>query len=300
MNTIHIFEDKQTRPDVTVKTENAIIRLGDSVQLIKDIPDNSIGFSMFSPPFAELYTYSSELEDMGNSKDYREFFTAFNFLVKDLFRIMWDGRNVAVHCMDLPIQKGKEGYIGLRDFSGMILQAFQNAGFIYHSRVTIWKNPVTEMQRTKALGLLHKQVKKDAAMSRVGIPDYLLVFRKPGVSVNPVECKISVDTWQQYASPVWMDIDYGDTLNARAGRDERDEKHICPLQLPTIERATILWSNEGDTCYTPFGGIGSEPFKWLELKRKVIAGELKQSYFDEMVKTVKSVELKNKQTTTLF
>jgi DNA modification methylase/superfamily II DNA or RNA helicase len=300
MNTIHIFEDKQTRPDVTVATENAIIRLGDSVQLIKDVPDNSIGFSMFSPPFAELYTYSSELEDMGNSKNYKEFFTAFNFLVKDLFRIMWDGRNVAVHCMDLPIQKGKEGYIGLRDFSGMILQAFQDAGFIYHSRVTIWKNPVTEMQRTKALGLLHKQVKKDASMSRVGIPDYLLVFRKPGVSVNPVECKISVDTWQQYASPVWMDIDYGDTLNARAGRDERDEKHICPLQLPTIERATILWSNEGDTCYTPFGGIGSEPFKWLELKRKVIAGELKQSYFDEMVKTVKSVELKNKQTTTLF
>ena len=300
MTQIHEKTETYKREAVTVTTNNATLQLGDSVQLIKQIPDNSIGFSMFSPPFAELYTYSSELEDMGNSKDYKEFFTAFNFLVKDLFRIMWDGRNVAVHCMDLPIQKGKEGYIGLRDFSGMILQAFSDAGFIYHSRVTIWKNPVTEMQRTKALGLLHKQVKKDAAMSRVGIPDYLLVFRKPGDSVNPVRCEISVDTWQQYASPVWMDIDYGDTLNARAGRDERDEKHICPLQLPTIERATILWSNKGDTCYTPFGGIGSEPYKWLELGRKAIAGELKESYFNEMVKTINAIELKKTQEQTLF
>lgn len=300
MNHIHEEIETTTRPEITVKTANATLQLGDSVQLIKQIPDESIGFSMFSPPFAELYTYSSELEDMGNSKDYNEFFIAFNYLVKDLFRILWSGRNVAVHCMDLPIQKGKEGYIGLRDFSGMILKAFEDAGFIYHSRVTIWKNPVTEMQRTKALGLLHKQVRKDAAMSRVGIPDYLLVFRKPGEHTHPVNCNISVDTWQQYASPVWMDIDYGDTLNARAGRDERDEKHICPLQLPTIERATILWSNEGDTCYTPFGGIGSEPYKWLELGRKAIAGELKQSYFNEMVKTIKQIETKKQQEQKLF
>jgi len=300
MNHIHEEIETTKRPEITVKTANATLQLGDSVQLIKQIPDESIGFSMFSPPFAELYTYSSELEDMGNSKDYNEFFIAFNYLVKDLFRILWSGRNVAVHCMDLPIQKGREGYIGLRDFSGMILKAFEEAGFIYHSRVTIWKNPVTEMQRTKALGLLHKQVRKDAAMSRVGIPDYLLVFRKPGEHTHPVNCNISVDTWQQYASPVWMDIDYGDTLNARAGRDERDEKHICPLQLPTIERATILWSNEGDTCYTPFGGIGSEPYKWLELGRKAIAGELKQSYFNEMVKTIKQIETKKQQEQKLF
>lgn len=217
------------------------IHLGDSVQLIKNIPDESIGFSIFSPPFAELYTYSDKLEDMGNSKDYKEFFFAFNFLVKDLYRIMWSGRNVAVHCMDLPIQKGKEGYIGLRDFSGMILQAFEEAGFIYHTRVTIWKNPVTEMQRTKSLGLLHKQVKKDAAMSRVGIPDYLLVFRKPGEHTHPVKCDISVDTWQQYASPVWMDINYSNTLNGTKARGENDEKHICPLQLDTIKRAITLW-----------------------------------------------------------
>lgn len=300
MNHIHEQSEKQARPELVVKTDNAELRLGDCVELIQNVPDESIGFSIFSPPFAELYTYSSELEDMGNSKDYNEFFIAFNYLVKELHRVMWSGRNVAVHCMDLPIQKGKEGYIGLRDFSGMILKAFEDAGFIYHSRVTIWKNPVTEMQRTKALGLLHKQVKKDAAMSRVGIPDYLLVFRKAGEHLHPVQCDISVDTWQQYASPVWMDIDYGDTLNARAGRDERDEKHICHLQLPTIERATLLWSNKGDTCLTPFGGIGSEPYKWLQLGRKAIAFELKQSYFNEMVKTVKQIELVNSQTKTLF
>ena len=204
------------------KSERCDIRLGDCVQLIQSIPDESIGFSIFSPPFAELYTYSDKLEDMGNSKDYQEFFKAFKFLVKELYRVMWSGRNVAVHCMDLPIQKGKEGYIGLRDFSGMILQAFTEVGFIYHSRVTIWKNPVTEMQRTKALGLLHKQVGKDAAMSRVGIPDYLMVFRKEGEHEHPVHCNISVDTWQKYASPVWMDIDYSNTLNAAKGRDKAD------------------------------------------------------------------------------
>lgn len=269
------------------------IHLGDSVQLIKNIPDESIGFSIFSPPFAELYTYSDKLEDMGNSKDYKEFFFAFNFLVKDLFRIMWSGRNVAVHCMDLPIQKGKEGYIGLRDFSGMILQAFEDAGFIYHTRVTIWKNPVTEMQRTKSLGLLHKQVKKDAAMSRVGIPDYLLVFRKPGEHAHPVKCDISVDTWQQYASPVWMDINYSNTLNGTKARGENDEKHICPLQLDTIKRAITLWSNDGDKVYTPFLGIGSEVYQSILLNRFGIGSELKESYFNEAIKNCKTAEIES-------
>lgn len=265
---------------------------GDCVQLIESIPDESIGFSIFSPPFAELYTYSDKLEDMGNSKDYKEFFVAFNFLVKELYRVMWSGRNVAVHCMDLPIQKGKEGYIGLRDFSGMILKAFEESGFIYHSRVTIWKNPVTEMQRTKALGLLHKQVKKDAAMSRVGIPDYLMVFRKPGKHEHPVHCDISVDTWQKYASPVWMDIDYSDTLNGVKGRDKEDEKHICPLQLQTIERAITLWSNKGDKILTPFLGIGSEVYQSINMGRYGIGFELKESYFVEAVKNCKNAEVK--------
>lgn len=265
---------------------------GDCVQLIESIPDESIGFSIFSPPFAELYTYSDKLEDMGNSKDYKEFFMAFNFLVKELYRVMWSGRNVAVHCMDLPIQKGKEGYIGLRDFSGMILKAFEESGFIYHSRVTIWKNPVTEMQRTKALGLLHKQVKKDAAMSRVGIPDYLMVFRKPGKHEHPVHCDISVDTWQKYASPVWMDIDYSDTLNGVKGKDKEDEKHICPLQLQTIERAITLWSNKGDKILTPFLGIGSEVYQSIKMGRYGIGFELKESYFVEAVKNCKDAEVK--------
>lgn len=272
------------------KSERCDIRLGDCVQLIQSIPDESIGFSIFSPPFAELYTYSDKLEDMGNSKDYQEFFKAFKFLVKELYRVMWGGRNIAVHCMDLPIQKGKEGYIGLRDFSGMILQAFTEVGFIYHSRVTIWKNPVTEMQRTKALGLLHKQVGKDAAMSRVGIPDYLMVFRKDGEHEHPVHCNISVDTWQKYASPVWMDIDYSNTLNAAKGRDEADEKHICPLQLDTIERAIILWSNEGDTVLTPFLGIGSEVYEAVKLNRFGIGFELKETYFKEAIKNIKGME----------
>lgn len=273
-------------------SDKCAIYQGDCVELIQSIPDNSIGFSVFSPPFAELYTYSDELADMGNSKDYKEFFAAFDFLVKHLYRVMWPGRNVAVHCMDLPIQKGKEGYIGLRDFSGMILRSFEDAGFIYHSRVTIWKNPVTEMQRTKALGLLHKQVKKDAAMSRVGIPDYLMVFRKEGEHEHPVTCDISVDTWQKWASPVWMDIDYGNTLNKMDARGEKDEKHICPLQLDTIDRAIQLWSNKDDVVLTPFMGIGSEVYQAILDERKGIGFELKESYFKEAMKNVQIAEAK--------
>jgi DNA modification methylase len=269
------------------------IKRGDSCQLIKDIQDESIGFSVFSPPFAELYTYSSHVEDMGNSKDYKEFLTQFDFLIKDLFRILQSGRNVAVHCMDLPIQKGKEGYIGLRDFSGMIIDAFQKVGFVYHSRVTIWKDPVVEMQRTKALGLLHKQVKKDSTMSRVGIPDYVLIFRKDGERLNPVKnTELSVDMWQKYASPVWYDIDYGNTLQGyRDGRNENDEKHICPLQLDTISRLIHLYTNKGDTVFTPFMGIGSEVYQAVKMERKGIGFELKESYFDIAKKNIRSAEL---------
>lgn len=258
------------------------IKRGDCVQLIKQVEDESVGFSVFSPPFAELYTYSSHVEDMGNSKDYSEFLTQFGFLAKELYRVLQSGRNVAVHCMDLPIQKGKEGFIGLRDFSGMIREAFEAVGFVYHSRVTIWKDPVVEMQRTKALGLLHKQVKKDSTMSRVGIPDYIMIFRKDGERNNPVtNTELSVDMWQKYASPVWMDIDYGNTLQGfRDARDNNDEKHICPLQLDTIERLIHLYTNKGDTVFTPFMGIGSEVYSAVKLGRKGIGFELKESYYD--------------------
>ncbi|MFN6303670.1 MAG: DNA methyltransferase [Planctomycetota bacterium] len=258
------------------------IKRGDCVQLISEVESESVGLSVFSPPFAELYTYSSHVEDMGNSKDYNEFLTQFGYLIKELYRIMKQGRNVCVHCMDLPIQKGKEGFIGLRDFSGMILKVFEDAGFIYASRVTIWKDPVVEMQRTKALGLLHKQVKKDSTMSRVGIPDYVLIFRKDGERTEPVtNTNLSVDLWQKIASPVWMDINYSNTLQGyRNGREENDEKHICPLQLDTIERLILLYSNKGDTVFTPFMGIGSEVFQAVKMERRGIGFELKESYYD--------------------
>ena len=283
-----------------VENEWYKIKRGDCVQLIDEIDNESVGFSIFSPPFAELYTYSSHVEDMGNSKDYKEFLTQFGFLVSGIHRILKAGRNVAVHCMDLPIQKGKEGFIGLRDFSGLILKAFEQAGFIYHSRVTIWKDPVVEMQRTKALGLLHKQVKKDSTMSRVGIPDYLMIFRKDGERTDPVRCTINVDTWQKYASPVWMDINYSNTLQGfRDGRDDNDEKHICPLQLDTIERAIHLYTNQGDTVFTPFMGIGSEVYQAVKMGRKVIGFELKESYYDIAKKNMAAVVESKKQLTLL-
>ena len=270
------------------------IRNGDSIQLIKNIESESIGFSVFSPPFAELYTYSSHIEDLGNSKDYKEFFEQFEFLASELFRVIKQGRNIAVHCMDLPIQKGKEGYIGLRDFSGMIINLFQKVGFIYHSRITIWKDPVVEMQRTKALGLLHKQVKKDSTMSRVGIPDYVLIFRKDGDRNTPVtNTDLSVDLWQKYASPIWMDINYSNTLQGyRNAREDEDEKHICPLQLDTIERLIHLYTNKGDIVFTPFMGIGSEVYQAVKMDRYGIGFELKESYYnlaqknlDQLIKT---------------
>jgi DNA modification methylase len=274
------------------------IKRGDCVQLITELESESIGLSVFSPPFAELYTYSSHLEDMGNSKNYKEFLTQFSFLIKELHRVLIPGRNVAVHCMDLPIQKGKEGFIGLRDFSGMILQAFQDCGFIYHSRVTIWKDPVVEMQRTKAKGLLHKQVKKDSTQVRVGIPDYVMIFRKEGEGVSPVmNTELPVDLWQKYASPVWMDIDYGNTLQGfRNGREENDEKHICPLQLDTIERLIHLYSNKGDIVFSPFMGIGSEVFQAVKMGRKGIGFELKESYFNLAKNNIKAAVIMKNQT----
>ena len=279
------------------KNEWYQIKRGDCVQLIPEIPNESIGLSVFSPPFADLYTYSSHVEDMGNSKDYQEFLLQFGFLIKELHRVMMSGRNVCVHCMDLPIQKGKHGFIGLRDFSGLLLKAFEDAGFVYASRVTIWKDPVIEMQRTKALGLLHKQVKKDSTMSRVGIPDYVMIFRKDGERSNPVtNTSIPVDLWQKYASPVWMDIDYGNTLQGfRNGREENDEKHICPLQLDTIERLIHLYSNKGDTVFTPFMGIGSEVYQAVKMGRKGIGFELKESYYNLAKSNLKSAVVSKAQ-----
>lgn len=273
----------------TIESEDYKIMNGDCVDRIKDIPSESVGLTIFSPPFAELYVYSDKKEDMGNVSNYNQFKDHFSFLVPELNRVMKQGRIVAVHCMDLPIQKGKEGFIGLRDFSGMLIDVFRDNGFIYHARTTIWKNPVTEMQRTKALGLLHKTIKKDSSMSRVGIPDYILFFRKEGDNLDPITHQdtdsskadfLPVDLWQKYASPVWYDIDYSRTLNYRSGRDGNDEKHICPLQLDTINRILHLYSNEGDTVLTPFMGVGSEVYESVKMSRKGIGIELKESYFN--------------------
>jgi len=271
-----------------IKTENYHCINGDCVQESKRLKDNCADLVLFSPPFAELYVYSDKAEDMGNVSNYKEFEKHFKYLIPELKRTLKKGRICAVHCMDLPIQKGKEGFIGLRDFSGMLIDWFTNEGFIYHAKTTIWKNPVTEMQRTKALGLLHKTIKKDSCMSRVGIPDYILFFRNEGDNEVPIthqsedESKadyLPVDLWQKYASPVWMDVDYKRTLQYRSGRDGNDEKHICPLQLDTIERIIHLYSNEGETVLSPFGGVGSEGFQALKMNRKSISIELKESYF---------------------
>lgn len=286
---------EQKGKSMKIEKGNYSIHNTDCVLAMREMKDESIGFSVFSPPFADLYTYSDDPNDMSNVSSYSEYMAQFRFMVTELFRILKPGRNVALHCMDLPIQKGKEGFIGLRDYSGEIIKLFSEIGFIYHSRVTIWKNPVKEMQRTKALGLLHKQTKKDSTMSRVGIPDYVLIFRKDGERLDPVHMDIDVDTWQKYASPVWMDIDYGDTLNYTAGRGENDDKHICPLQLPTIERLITLYTNRGDTVFTPFMGIGSEVYQALKMGRKAIGVELKKSYFDVASRNAENAEKENSQ-----
>lgn len=299
----------------SVKNNEYDIRRGDSCQLIKTIPDNSIHYSIFSPPFASLYTYSDHLEDMGNSKDYNDFFEHFKFLVKDLFRILKPGRNVSIHCMNLPTTKTHHGFIGIEDFRGDIIRLFQECGFIYHSEVCIWKDPVIAMQRTKAIGLLHKQVVKDSCMSRQGIPDYLVTMKKPGENAEPVigefdhfagdmndfksEGRLSIDIWQKYASPVWMDIDPGNTLQYMSARHEKDERHICPLQLDVIHRGIQLWTNPGDTVFTPFMGIGSEVYEAVKMNRKGIGFELKESYYD-LAKRNLSTLIEQKKQLTLF
>jgi len=292
-----------------IKTDDYHIINGDCVQETSKLESKIADLVVFSPPFAELYVYSDKPEDMGNVKNYKEFENHFKFLIPQIKRVLKDGRICAIHCMDLPIQKGKEGYIGLRDFSGMLIKWFTEQGFIYHAKTTIWKNPVTEMQRTKALGLLHKTIKKDSSMSRVGIPDYVLFFRNEGENETPIQHQdkdeslpnyLPVDLWQKYASPVWMDVDYGRTLQYRSARDGNDEKHICPLQLDTIERIIHLYSNEGETVLSPFGGIGSEGFQALKMNRKSISIELKESYFKINQKNHRDCILEKESTLTLF
>ena len=267
-------------------TDEYSIYNGDSVEVLKGIPDDSIHYSIFSPPFASLYTYSNSDRDMGNCKNDSEFFEQFRYLVSEIYRVIMPGRLVSIHCMNLPMMKSRDGVIGLKGFRGDMIRLFQEAGFIYHSEVCIWKNPVTEMQRTKALGLLHKQIKKDSTMSRMGIPDYVVTMRKPGdnpEAVTHTNESFPVNQWQEYASPVWMDIKQSNTLNRKEARAEKDEKHICPLQLDVIERCIKLWTNPGDIVLDPFMGIGSSVYEAILLNRRGLGIELKESYYAQAV-----------------
>lgn len=286
---------------------------GDTVDVARGLPDRSVDFSVFSPPFASLYTYSNSPRDLGNVKNDGEFFAHYEFLIKETARVMRPGRILAIHCMDMPTSKERDGYIGLRDFPGEIIRAYERHGFIYHSRVAIWKDPVTAMQRTKALGLLHKTIRKDSSMSRQGIADTLIVMRTPGVNDAPVSHtneSFPVDRWQRYASPVWVtlgDVDDegfltclgntvpgddtstinpSETLQYRSARENDDERHICPLQLGVIRRSIRLWTNPGDVVWSPFAGIGSEGYVAIQEGRKFIGAELKTSYYQQAAKNL--------------
>jgi superfamily II DNA or RNA helicase len=304
---------------------------GDVVEAVKTIPDDSIHYSIFSPPFASLFTYSASERDMGNCQDANEFYQHFQFITRDLLRVMMPGRLLSFHCANIPTSLHQNGQIGLVDFRGELIRMFVEAGFIYHSEVLIWKDPVTQMQRTKALGLLHKQVKKDSCMSRQGLPDYLVTMRKPGKNPEPVagrfeeyfgenapalstdefitrrgsgnrqyedpKERFSIDVWQRYADPVWSDIKIGDTLQRESAREEKDERHICPLQLTVIRRALELWTNPGDLVLSPFAGIGSEGYESIKAGRRFFGIELKESYFKQCVANLDSALA---ETQTLF
>lgn len=265
----------------------------DCVRAAKEIESESIGFSVFSPPFADLFTYSADSQDMGNCRNVDQFMVQFGFLIDELSRVTMPGRECAVHCCDLLSTKWKDGAIELKDFSGEIVRAFRSRGWLFHSRITVWKSPVTEMQRTKAHGLLYKTLQKDAADSRVGAPDYLLCFRKPGVNPVPIAHTpqdFPLDKWQEIASPVWWTVDQGRVLNGACAREQGDERHICPLQLDIIERALFLWSAPGDLVFSPFAGIGSEGYSAVRMGRKFVGCELKESYFDHACDNLRMAE----------
>jgi hypothetical protein len=306
----------QSRMKTEYKTDvqsgdNWTAHLGDCVEGARKIESDSVGFSIFSPPFASLYTYSASDRDMGNCRDDESFMEHFAFLVGELLRVTQPGRLCSFHCMNIPTSKVRDGVIGIKDFRGELIRLFESKGWIYHSEVCIWKDPVTAMQRTKAIGLLHKQVCKDSCMSRQGVPDYLVTMRKPGENSHRVEGefdrwigdesfrgegRLSIDVWQRYASPVWMDINPSDTLQFRSAREHADERHVCPLQLQVIERALEMWSNPGDLVLSPFMGIGSEGYVAIENGRKFIGYELKESYYRQSVSNLESSEAKLKET----
>lgn len=262
---------------------------GDCVSVVSQLPDECIDFSVYSPPFGSLFVYSESAADMGNSSSDGEFEKHYSYLVREKFRLTKPGRLTAVHCSDLPMTKWREGHVGIKDFSGQIIRIHEEAGWILHSRRTIWKCPVVEMTRTKHVGLLYKQLQSDSAKSRGGMPDYLLTFVKPGENKSPITHTPSdfpLDQWQEWASPIWMSVDQTNVLNVKAAREANDERHLCPLQLDVIERAFVMWSNAGDTVLSPFMGIGSEGFMSLKARRRFIGVELKESYWKQAVRNL--------------
>lgn len=310
--------------DQVVTPEYAIYQ-GDSCDLIRAIPGDSIHFGIHSPPFEGLYKFSNFDRDISNN-DGPAFWEHYAFLISELLRVTMPGRIHAVHCMQLPTSKIRHGHIGMRDFRGEIVRAYEDAGWIFHSEVCIWKDPVVAQQRTKSIRLLHKQIEKDSSISGQGLADYMLMFRKPGDNPEPVAGRFdryvgfgnapvpaeqrtdkdeeearkwySIEVWQRYASPVWMDINQTRTLQYRGGRDEKDEQHISPLQLDVIERCIELWSNPGDVVLTPFLGIGSEVYGAVAAGRKGIGFELKPSYFAQAKRNI--AELEKAKTDNLF
>ena len=272
---------------------------GDCIEVMRGLPASSVDYSIFSPPFSSLYTYSNSPRDLGNCRDDAEFFSHFAFVIEELRRLIRPGRLVSFHCMLLPTSKVRDGVIGLKDFRGDLIRAFAAQGFIHHSEVVIWKDPVTAMQRTKALGLLHKSVRENASMCRQGIPDYLVTMRAPGEAGDRVKHgeDYPVDKWQKIASPVWMDIDPNDTLQFRSAREHDDERHICPLQLEVIRRGIELWTNPGDVVLSPFAGIGSEGYVSIEMGRRFVGVELKESYYQQAARNLAAAD---KSTAPLF
>jgi hypothetical protein len=283
-------------------TDKSAMYQGDSCEILPGLPDESIHYAIYSPPFASLYTYSNSERDLGNCRSYDEFFQHYRFIGKELYRVLKPGRLISFHCMNLPTSKERHGYIGIQDFRGDLIRAHQSDGFIFHSEVCIWKDPVTAMQRTKAIGLLYKQLRKDSCISRQGIPDYLVTMRKPGENperVTKTHEGFPVDRWQNYASPVWMDIKPNDTLQKESAREDSDERHICPLQFQVIERGIELWTNPGDVVLSPFAGIGSEGYIAVKNGRRFIGIELKESYYKQACANLMNAENEGSQASLL-
>jgi DNA modification methylase len=269
------------------------VYVADCIEIMNGLPEGLIDMAVFSPPFSDLFVYSDSERDMGNCGSHDEFMEHYAYFAQALYRAMKPGRVACVHCSDLPARKSKDGFIGLHDFGGDLVRAHQAAGWVYHARCTIWKDPVIEMQRTKALGLLYKQLKKDSSRSRVGMPDYMLFFRKDEPNPDPITHDpddLPVSMWQELASPVWMQVNQTKVLNGRQARGDHDERHICPLQLDVIERCLTLYSNPGDLVLDPFNGIGSSGYQAVKMGRRYIGVELKPEYAKQAAKFLEQAE----------